>query len=108
MQPAFEQLQQPLKKSPAELEALLRFEKSWRNLDKFDSDVPLQLFKVAITLISKDPEMAAFFLKDVLNGSVTEEKQNVEFAESYEQKSPLGELLYTRWIEGLRERWPAI
>jgi hypothetical protein len=49
-----------------------------------------------------DAEMSNFFLKDVLG----REKEKVR--ESYKQKSPLAELLYTRWIEGLRERWPAI
>jgi hypothetical protein len=51
-----------------------------------------------------DPEMAEYFLKDVLYTGVEKEK----IRDSYRQKSPLAELLYSRWIEGLRERWPAI
>jgi hypothetical protein len=50
--------------------------------------------------------MSNFFLKDVLGWQVGREKEKIR--ESYTQKSPLAELLFTRWIEGLRERWPAI
>ena len=106
MQPTFEQMQQQLKKTPSEVEALLRLEKNWRNLDRFESDTPLYLIKTAITLIARDPEMSNFFLKDAFGHSTQKEREKA--MESYGQKSPLGELLYTRWIEGLRERWPAI
>jgi serine/threonine-protein kinase 24/25/MST4 len=125
IQPAFEQVQVQLRKSPAEVEALLRLEKTWRNLDKFDNDAPLHLIKATISLISRyasnksppkahlccahdsDAEMSEFFLKDVLSGQ-SDAKERERLKESYRQKSPLAELLYTRWIEGLRERWPAI
>jgi hypothetical protein len=50
--------------------------------------------------------MSDFFLRDVLISQTEKEKEKLR--ESYKQKSPLAELLYTRWIEGLRERWPAI
>jgi hypothetical protein len=53
---------------------------------------------------SSDPEMSNFFLKDVLNAQPNREA----LRDSYKQKSPLAELLYTKWIEALRERWPAI
>lgn len=53
-----------------------------------------------------DPEMSNYFLKDVLGSQSGNELGKLR--ESYQQKSPLAELLYTRWIEGLRERWPAI
>jgi len=53
-----------------------------------------------------DPEMSNFFLKDILSSQ--HEKEREKLRESYKQRSPLAELLYSRWIEGLRERWPAI
>jgi hypothetical protein len=54
----------------------------------------------------RDPEMSNFFLKEVL--TTQHEKEREKLRESYRQRSPLAELLYSRWIEGLRERWPAI
>ena len=51
--------------------------------------------------------MNQLFLKDVLNTQQLNLQQQ-KIQESYCQKSPLAELLYTRWIEGLRERWPAV
>jgi hypothetical protein len=54
----------------------------------------------------RDPEMSNFFLRDVL--TTQHEKEREKLRESYRQRSPLAELLYSRWIEGLRERWPAI
>jgi len=48
--------------------------------------------------------MSDFFLKDILNAQPNREK----LLDSYKQQSPLAELLYTKWIEALRERWPAI
>jgi hypothetical protein len=67
----------------------------------------LAVFFPSSSLInSSDPEMSDFFLRDVLISQSEKEKEKLR--ESYKQKSPLAELLYTRWIEGLRERWPAI
>jgi len=51
--PAFEQVQQQFKKSPAEMEAILRLEKTWRKLDNMESDAPLHLIKAAISIISR-------------------------------------------------------
>ena len=50
--------------------------------------------------------MRQLFLKAVLGDQETQDKAKAR--QSYQQKSPLAELLYTRWIEGLRERWPAV
>jgi hypothetical protein len=50
--------------------------------------------------------MSNFFLKDVL--PTQHDKEREKLRDSYRQRSPLAELLYSRWIEGLRERWPAI
>jgi len=54
----------------------------------------------------RDPEMSNFFLKEVLTSRTDADRE--EMRETYRQRSPLAELLYSRWIEGLRERWPAI
>ena len=50
--------------------------------------------------------MSNFFLKEVLAARTESDREKLR--ESYRQRSPLAELLYSRWIEGLRERWPAI
>lgn len=67
---------------------------------------PMFITFVLGTADASDPEMSNFFLKDVL--STQHEKEREKLRESYKQRSPLAELLYSRWIEGLRERWPAV
>ena len=82
----------------------------WNQMHRFISlRLPSQLYlgiQIANNSWFRDPEMSNFFLKEVLAARTESDREKLR--ESYRQRSPLAELLYSRWIEGLRERWPAI
>ncbi|KAK7206695.1 kinase-like domain-containing protein [Myxozyma melibiosi] len=117
--------------SAAELDAANKFSSAWKALDACDPEAEFWIMKTIISKIQAHEQLSSVFVEpkeqhddSVKSSTRTSRSSSVASSNSSSsqgkesgvqktlpiipKRSQIEQLLYARWLEGLRERWPEV
>ncbi|GAO49233.1 hypothetical protein G7K_3387-t1 [Saitoella complicata NRRL Y-17804] len=117
MEGTFQEMRSRTGKTVSHSEALEKFREAWKAFDEIDPEGEFTLMKTAWSKIRSRPELCDTFSDTCSSSSPANHDcvsamkgQDVPEEESHLQlaRSPIAEMLYSRWIDGLKARWPLV